>query len=215
MKKVDCDTRLHWSEEIWGKTRCWHWFPSEVDEHRQRMSVGGRRVLVHRHAYEVLRQRGKELAGPLKKNQPLVRTCDNPRCVSPYHHMPALSQKAIAESGEWTGIQPNDPRGAHNREKDCCPYGHAYTAENTAWTKEGKRRCLTCHRERAWLPLDMRHIVYPNERVRRPTPPPEPIHPEADDALWNHEPEVYDDDPGDWSVLVEPDCDAAAVDDAA
>ena len=41
---------------------------------------------------------------------------------------------AIAQSGKWTGIKPNDLRGAHNRKKDRCPYAHALTTENTLWT---------------------------------------------------------------------------------
>ncbi len=212
MKKADFDSNLMIWDEYRGRTRCWKWFPQEVDEHKQRVVVDGRPVLVHRHAYEVLRQQGRELHGPLKKNQPLVRTCDEPRCISPYHHMPALSQRAIAENGKWTGIKPNDPRGAHNRKKDKCPYGHAFTEENTAWTGDGRRHCKACARERAWLPLELRHIVYPNQIVpaliRRP---PQPIHPEADDALWNGEPEFYDLEPHDWGALVEPQDDAGAL----
>jgi hypothetical protein len=104
MKQAKFYEKLRWSEEIWGKDRCWRWFPREVFEHQQRVSVDGRKVLVHRYAYQVLRERGRELAGPLKKNQPLVQTCCGAGCVSPYHHMPALSRKALAAGGKWSGV---------------------------------------------------------------------------------------------------------------
>lgn len=167
MKKTDFNRKLQWCDDTWGKDRCWPWFPPEIDEHRQRISVGGRKLLVHRYAYEYLFERGRKLPGPLKKNQPLVKTCNGPRCINPYHHMPAVSRKALVEAGEWSGIEPNDPRGAHNRDKTRCPYGHLYTAENTCHTN-GRRRCLACKRERAWLPLEKRWIVHGfRDEVRR------------------------------------------------
>jgi hypothetical protein len=44
---------------------------------------------------------------------------------------PLQSTHSDRQSGKWTGIKPNDLRGAHNRQKDRCPYGHALTTENT------------------------------------------------------------------------------------
>jgi hypothetical protein len=38
----------------------------------------------------------------------------------------------------------------HNREKTHCPRGHRYSAENTYVSKEGKRFCKECHRQRMW-----------------------------------------------------------------
>ena len=214
MRQIEFKKRLHWSEKILGKTKCWRWFPVEVDEHRQRMSINGRKLLGHRYAYELLRDRGQTLSGPLAKNQPLVQTCDSACCLNPHHHMPALSQKAVVERGEWTGIAPNDPRGAHNRQKETCPYGHAFTDENTGWTKDGKRRCLACHRERAWLPLDARHIIYPNEVVRTLTrSAAEPVAADFVEPEWDDHDETAE-DPGDWAALEPATCDGGPDDDA-
>jgi hypothetical protein len=38
----------------------------------------------------------------------------------------------------------------NNRSKTHCPYGHAYTDEDTYRTREGKWQCKACHRERMW-----------------------------------------------------------------
>jgi hypothetical protein len=46
----------------------------------------------------------------------------------------AIYAEGDRQSGKWTGIKPNDLRGAHNRKKDRCPYGHAPTTENALWT---------------------------------------------------------------------------------
>ena len=61
-------------------------------------------------------------------------------------------QRAIAQSGKWTGIKPNDLRGAHNRKKDRCPYADALTTENTPsdeWLTGARRKLIPSSAARA------------------------------------------------------------------
>lgn len=65
--------------------------------------------------------------------------CDNPSCVNPDHlFLGSHKDNMIDCAIKGRNVQ---------QKKTHCPYGHEYTESNTGYSC-GRRRCLTCHRER-------------------------------------------------------------------
>lgn len=73
---------------------------------------------------------------PVPAGMQLDHLCRVRNCVNPDHFEPVTASE-------------NTKRQDHaNRNKTHCPKGHEYTDENTRITKEGKRVCRSCDRER-------------------------------------------------------------------
>jgi HNH endonuclease len=87
----------------------------------------------HRVIYELL-------VGPIPDGLEIDHLCRNRGCVNP-GHMEPVSKRVNLLRG--LGV------GARNAAKTHCPRGHAYDAANTYISRDGKRVCRTCHRERA------------------------------------------------------------------
>jgi hypothetical protein len=86
--------------------------------------IDGRRVLVHRWAYEQER-------GPIPLGLQIDHLCRNRACYK-VDHLAAV-----------TG--PENNRRAKWRER--CKQGHEFSPENTVWQKDGRRKCRTCRTE--------------------------------------------------------------------
>jgi hypothetical protein len=85
--------------------------------------VDGKRVMVHRWAYE-------QVHGPIPQGLQIDHLCRNPACYRVDH----LEVVTLREN---------------NRRKwpQACKRGHAFTPENTAWQRDGRRKCRTCRAE--------------------------------------------------------------------
>lgn len=136
MKALRFDDRL---ASFADKTdECWTW-PGAVNNWGYGYTtVGngtarGRRVMVHREAYE-------RLVGPIPAGKHLDHLCRNRVCMNPRH----LEPVTIAEN-----VLRGDGPGARNRRKTHCKNGHAFTPENTFYVCDGKeRRCRICDTEK-------------------------------------------------------------------
>ena len=136
-------------ERFWSKVdrrsedECWPWKNRIGEGGYGRLSVGGRRIMAHRVAYELLR-------GPIPDGLVLDHTCHNRdetcpggptcrhrRCVNPSHLDPATRQENAPPA-----------RCNVNTRKTHCKHGHEFTPENTRATRQGGRACRACHRER-------------------------------------------------------------------
>ena len=72
-----------------------------------------------------------------------VEGCDRPR-MSRRATVCALHHERMRTNGSYERRLP----GENQRAKTHCPAGHPYTPENTVVFADGRRRCLTCRRER-------------------------------------------------------------------
>jgi hypothetical protein len=123
-------------ERFWAKVRktpdCWLWTGSTVGTWGYgQVSIGRRRIPVHRYAYELL-------VGPIPDGLVIDHLCRVPHCVNPAHLEPVTEQVNILRG---TGIT------AVNATKTACIHGHLFTAENT-YIWHGKRICRACVTER-------------------------------------------------------------------
>lgn len=88
-------------------------------------SIKGKRVLVHRAAYE-------EFVGPIPHGAVIDHLCANTYCVAPWHLEPVTQETNVHR---------------HHAKQTHCKHGHEFTAENTYMRGNG-RNCRACHRER-------------------------------------------------------------------
>lgn len=122
---------------------CWFWQGEIVGNGYGYALLGGKRIYVHRLAWELLR-------GPIADDLQLDHVCHNEdaachagddcphrRCVNPAHLEPV------------TGAVNNARRVEH---KTHCVNGHEYTPESTYTDPKGARACRVCKRDiwRRW-----------------------------------------------------------------
>lgn len=112
---------------------CWIWQGSPLPNGYGRIGVrhgknNTKGQLVHRVAYETF-------VGPIPKGLTIDHLCRNKLCVNPDHLEPVTQKINNFRAPNYVGNRTH------------CPAGHEYSPENTN-TSCGRRRCLTCHRER-------------------------------------------------------------------
>jgi formylmethanofuran dehydrogenase subunit E len=78
----------------------------------------------------------------LEPSDVLLHECDNPRCFNPFHLRKGTQAENIRDMDEKGRRVSSGSLVTH------CPQGHEYTVENTKVYKDGKRRCVTCAKQR-------------------------------------------------------------------
>ena len=117
-----------------GPDGCWIWTGSKSrtgygNFHLSQVAHGRKMSRAHRFIYLFLTgQSGEGLV--------CDHLCKNRACVNPNH---------IELVGSVENIKRGNA-GIRQKEKTACPRGHAYSEENTIYTKEGYRRCRVCNR---------------------------------------------------------------------
>lgn len=109
---------------------CWDW-QGEIDANgygRYRGVSGVAYVYAHRLAYVLWN-------GPIPSGLHIDHLCRNRRCVNPKHLQAVTFVENVRRGGN---------AAATNRAKTHCSQGHAFTPANTAYRKNGTRRCREC-----------------------------------------------------------------------
>ena len=113
---------------------CWRWIGgSRTKGGYVRITAGGRGVMAHRWAYELL-------VGPIPEGLTIDHLCRVTDCVNPAH-LEAVTQR--------TNIVRGDGPAARNVVKTHCPQGHPYDETNTYRRPDGGRDCKLCINERS------------------------------------------------------------------
>lgn len=111
---------------------CWEWLGARLKGYGV-FSENRHPFYAHRWAYE-------RWVGPIPSGLHMDHfACDRPSCVNPAHVRPVTPRENILRGAS---IQ------AKNLAKTHCIHGHAFDTLNTYVTKDGKRMCRTCIRER-------------------------------------------------------------------
>lgn len=107
---------------------CWLWCGgSRLKGGYVQTSFGGRRLLVHRWAYELL-------VGPIPEGLTIDHLCRSPSCVRPSHLEPVTRRENNLRSNNVGGV---------NARKTHCPAGHPYDETNTIHYRD-MRYCRPC-----------------------------------------------------------------------
>lgn len=114
---------------------CWLWTGADTVKggYKRMTTTGGRHVLAHRWAYELL-------VGAVPVGLTLDHLCRNPACVNPRHLEPVTMRE--------NSLRAASSLAAINVAKTHCPQGHPYDDTNTYRMPAGGRDCRTCVRER-------------------------------------------------------------------
>lgn len=117
------------------------------------ISLGGRLVYVHRHAYE-------ERYGPIPDGLEIDHLCRNRACAEPTH-MEAVTNRENVLRG--AGPTAREARQTH------CIHGHEFTLKNTHIRRNGSRRCRACGRirDQKRAPTRIRYRVPARQPERR------------------------------------------------
>ena len=120
---------------------CWEWSAFVNPDRYGVFGIGSRTdgtrrtIGAHRWSYQFF-------TGPIPQGLEVDHLCRNRKCVHP-DHLRLLTPEMNKRLGDFRG------NGARQKAKTHCPYGHAYTPENTAVGHRGDRKCRACDRERA------------------------------------------------------------------
>ena len=113
---------------------CWRWIGgSRTKGGYVRITAGGRGVMAHRWAFELL-------VGPIPEGLTIDHLCRVTDCVNPAH-LEVVTQR--------TNIVRGDGPAARNVVKTHCPQGHPYDETNTYRRPDGGRDCKLCINERS------------------------------------------------------------------
>ncbi|MDQ3028986.1 MAG: HNH endonuclease [Actinomycetota bacterium] len=138
--RLDRTPARFWSKVTGGDyTTCWTWTAYIDSAGYGRFRTGGRTGQMegaHRVAYRLL-------IGEVPDGLELDHLCRNPGCVNPWHLEPVTH---AVNSRRSTAGEVN---AARQRAITHCPQGHAYSAENTGFRRDGRRRCKACGRRAA------------------------------------------------------------------
>lgn len=114
---------------------CWPWTGSLNAKGYASVHYKGRKRPAHRVVYVLL-------VGPIPTGFDIDhvrdRGCRLRSCMNPEHMEPVTHRENLLRGDTIT---------ARNAQATHCPHGHRYDASNTGHNS-GKRRCLTCHRDR-------------------------------------------------------------------
>lgn len=144
-----------------GPDACWPWQASLRNGYGQFGVRAGVVVYAHRFAYELL-------VGPIPDGKELdhvkARGCSGGRCVNPARLEPVSHTVNVLRGDACTAQKA---RATH------CPRGHAFDAENTFRTRDGRRQCRACiqYRRRRWFDnrsAEKREEMNAARRVKRP-----------------------------------------------
>lgn len=116
---------------------CWFWKGAGGTEGLGRIGPRPSDPLVHRHLYELL-------VGPVPDGRRLNMRCLNILCVNPHHA--DLVRDTLGEVGD--AEVELDVSVAAELVTDLCRKGHQFSPANTYTSKQGRRACRTCRRER-------------------------------------------------------------------
>lgn len=127
-------------ERFWSKvsggdfTACWTWTAYRDPNGYGRFSIGANRMEgAHRVAYRML-------IGFIPDGCELDHLCRNRACVNPWHLDP-VPHRVNTIRGIAGAVN-----AARQRAITHCPHGHEYSPDNTAYRKDGRRRCKACGR---------------------------------------------------------------------
>jgi hypothetical protein len=114
------------------ETGCWDWIGHKFSNGYAYGCFNGKRsILVHRWSYEHFR-------GKISNNLHCHHICYNRACVNPYHlELRTNKDNVLDDSSASLALK--------NKNKTHCKHGHEFTKNNTYTSKEGWRRCRTCH----------------------------------------------------------------------
>lgn len=120
---------------------CWMWTAAKKQYGYGVFNAGGKFVLAHRFAYELL-------VGEIPNGLMCCHHCDTPSCVNPAHIFLGTNKDNAADRDKKNRLIL--PVESQFKCKPSCKYGHEYTPENTYihTGRQGKpfRGCLICQR---------------------------------------------------------------------
>ncbi len=136
---------MNTEERFWAKVglavpgECWKWRGSLGTTGYGHFSYrGGRYILAHRYAYELL-------VGPIPEGLHIDHLCRDRACVNPTH----LEPVTVGENTRrGTASEVNRVRMLS---KTHCKHGHFYDLTTMRFNSKGHRECLVCERERNGL----------------------------------------------------------------
>lgn len=113
---------------------CWRWRRTVDGRGYGQLTVNGRLVRAHRHAYELTN-------GPIPEGAVLCHSCDYRLCVNPAHLFVGSQRDNMQDMASKGRVRKVDT--TH------CKNGHEYTPENTRYRDPAKKHrvCRTCIRE--------------------------------------------------------------------
>ncbi len=115
-----------------GRSGCWNWQGATNAKGYGFFWFNERLQRAHRIAYE-------HFVGRIPPGCVIHHRCQNPSCVNPEHLSPITNRENVL-----SGRGPT----AHNHRKKRCMRGHWLKGNNIRTETDGKRRCLTCARQR-------------------------------------------------------------------
>lgn len=133
MHSMDHDVRerLLAMREVQGD--CWVWTGSPDRWGYGQMRHGGRKVGVHRLAYEVF-------VGPIPPGMVVMHLCDNPPCFKPEHLRVGTQRDNVID-------MIDKGRGRSRGQSSHCRRGHPYEGNNIYWKPDGNSQCRICKNE--------------------------------------------------------------------
>ncbi len=122
---------------------CWIWDGFKNKRGYGMLKTGRKTAYAHRVAWELAN-------GPIDGSLWVLHKCDNPPCCNPDHLFlgTAADNNADRHSKGRTKMPVPVAWYELQRAKTACPQGHPYDSGNTSVSRDGKRSCKECHRQK-------------------------------------------------------------------